>query len=125
MVPSEPMFPQYKNHSIDWLCKSVGWFLNDGSIGRSEAVVQRCSVKRMLQISKNSLENTCARVSFLIKLQALGLQLYYEAVKQVFSYKFCKIFESTFFIEYLWRLLLVVLRLKSAILKQLQMIRFF
>ena len=79
----------------------------------------------MLQISKNSLENTCARVSFLIKLQALGLQLYYEAVKQVFSYKFCKIFESTFFIEYLWRLLLVVLRLKYAILKQLQMIRFF
>ena len=29
-----------------------------------------------LEISQNSLENTCARVSFLIKLQALGLQLY-------------------------------------------------
>ena len=29
-----------------------------------------------LEISQNSEENTCARVSFLIKLQALGLQLY-------------------------------------------------
>ena len=36
-----------------------------------EAVVQTCSVKKMfLEISQNSQENTCARVSFLIKLQA-------------------------------------------------------
>ena len=36
-----------------------------------EAVAQRCSVKRVfLQISQNSQENTCATVSFLIKLQA-------------------------------------------------------
>ena len=35
-----------------------------------EAVVQRCSVKKVfLEISQNSQENTCARVSFLIKLQ--------------------------------------------------------
>ena len=34
-----------------------------------EAVVQRCSVKKVfLEISQNSQENTCARVSFLIKL---------------------------------------------------------
>ena len=32
--------------------------------------------KVFLEISQNSQENTCARVSFLIKLQALGLQLY-------------------------------------------------
>ena len=38
---------------------------------RKEAVVQRCSViKVFLEISQNSQENTCARVSFLIKLQA-------------------------------------------------------
>ena len=38
-----------------------------------EAVVQRCSVKKMLlEISQNSQENNCARVSFLIKLQASG-----------------------------------------------------
>ena len=31
-----------------------------------------------LEISQNSQENTCVRASFLIKLQALGLQLYYK-----------------------------------------------
>ena len=40
-----------------------------------EAVVQRCSVKKVsLEISQNSQENTCARVSFLIKLQASFLR---------------------------------------------------
>ena len=40
----------------------------------SEVVARRCSVKKLfLKISQNSQENTCARVSFLIKL---GLQLY-------------------------------------------------
>ena len=42
--------------------------LSESAIG---AVAQRCSVKKVfLQISQNSQENTCARVSFLIKLQA-------------------------------------------------------
>ena len=37
------------------------------------AVVQRCSVNKVfLEISQNSQENTCARVSFFIKLQASG-----------------------------------------------------
>ena len=37
----------------------------------SEAVIQWCSVKNMfLEISQNLQENACARVSFLIKLQA-------------------------------------------------------
>ena len=36
-----------------------------------EAVTRRCSVKKVfLDISQNSQENTCARASFLIKLQA-------------------------------------------------------
>ena len=44
-----------------------------------EVVVQRCSVKKVfLKISQNSQESTCTRVSFLIKLQARGLQLYLE-----------------------------------------------
>ena len=44
-----------------------------------EAVVRRCSVKKVfLEILQNSLENTCARDSFLIKLQALGLNEYEE-----------------------------------------------
>ena len=43
----------------------------------TEAVAQRCSVKKVfLEISQNSKGNTCARVSFLIKLQASNLQLY-------------------------------------------------
>ena len=37
----------------------------------SEVVAQRCSVKKvLLEILQNSQENTCARVSILIKLQA-------------------------------------------------------
>ena len=40
-----------------------------------EAVIQRCSVKKVLsEISENSQENTCARASFLVKLQAWGLR---------------------------------------------------
>ena len=42
-----------------------------------EAVARRCSVKKVfLKISQNSEKNTCARASFLIKLQARGQQLY-------------------------------------------------
>ena len=49
-------------------------------------------MKVFLEISQNSQENTCARVSFLIiKLQA-GLQLYKkETLAQLFSYEFCEI----------------------------------
>ena len=35
----------------------------------AEADAQRCIKKMFLEISQNSQENTCARVSFLIKLQ--------------------------------------------------------
>ena len=43
-----------------------------------------------LKISQNSQENTCARVSFLIKLQA-------SACAQVFSCEFCGISKNIFF----------------------------
>ena len=43
----------------------------------SESVIQKWSVKMaFLKTSQNSQENTCVDVSFLIKLQAWGLQLY-------------------------------------------------
>ena len=29
-----PMFPSYRNQSVDLRCKSTDWFLYDGSIGR-------------------------------------------------------------------------------------------
>ena len=52
-----------------------------------EAVVQRCSVKKVfLKISQSSEENTWARASFLIKLP-------------VFSCEYCEIFKNTFFIR--------------------------
>ena len=50
--------------------------------------------KVFLEISQNSLENTCARVSILIKLQAWDLEacnfIQKETLAQVFS---CEIFE--------------------------------
>ena len=64
-----------------------------------------------LKISQNSQENTCARASFLIKLQAEPCSfIKKEALAQVFSCGFCEIFKNTFFIEHLrWLLLLLVL----------------
>ena len=51
--------------------------------------MQRCSVKKMfLRISQNSLQNTCARVSFLIKLR-------------VFFCEYSEIFKNTYFEEQL------------------------
>ena len=42
-----------------------------------EAVTQKYSVKKVfLQISQNSQENTCARVSFLMKLQASDIGVF-------------------------------------------------
>ena len=71
-------------------------------IGHVEAVALRCSVKRLfLKISQNSQENTCVRVSFLIKLQAWGLINFNKkkTLAQVFFCEFCKISKNTFLIE--------------------------
>ena len=44
------------------------------NFGVSSSEGRSCSVKKVfLEISQNSQENTCARVSFLIKLQASGI----------------------------------------------------
>ena len=68
----------------------------------SEAVTRSCSVNNVfLKISQISQENICARVSFLIKLQTSGNFFIKEALAQVFSYQFCKIFINKFFIEHL------------------------
>ena len=68
-----------------------------------EAVSQRWSVKKVfLKILQNSQENTCARVSFLIKLLVWGLQLCLEKTPaQVFSCEFSEISKNTFFTEHL------------------------
>ena len=66
---------------------------------QTEAVTRRCSVKKVfLKISQNSQENTRARVSFLIKLQAEACNLIKkETLAQVFSCEFCEIFKNTIF----------------------------
>ena len=55
-----------------------------------------------LEISQNSHENTCARVSFLIKLPKTWDFIKKETLAQVFSREFCEIPKKTFFTEHLW-----------------------
>ena len=52
--------------------------------------------KVFLEILQNSQENTCARVSFLIKFFKK------ETLALVFSCEFCKISKNIFFTEHLW-----------------------
>ena len=54
-----------------------------------------------LENSKISQENTCARVSILIKLQNLARNfIKIETLAQVFSCEFCEISKNTFFTKY-------------------------
>ena len=64
---------------------------------------RKCSVKTVfLEISQDSQENTCRRVSF---NKVAGLRsvtvLKEETMAQVFSCEFCEISKNTFFIEHL------------------------
>ena len=63
-----------------------------------QAVARKCFVKKaFLEILQNSQENTCARVSFLIKLQAEACNfIKKETLTQVFSSDFCEISKNTF-----------------------------
>ena len=62
-----------------------------------QADVQKCFVKKVfLQISQNSQERTCARVSFLIKLQACNF-IKRETLAQMFFCEFCEISKNSFF----------------------------
>ena len=59
--------------------------------------------KVFLEISENSQENTRARVSFLIKLQAWGLKLYQKIDSgTVVFLRILEISKNTFFTEHLW-----------------------
>ena len=56
-----------------------------------------------LEISQNSQENTCARVSFWIKLRAWACNfIKKETLAQVSSYELCEISKNTSFTERLW-----------------------
>ena len=88
--------------------KSFGQFqyLNDkgftsasSSFYMLEAVTRGDLYKKVfLKFSQNSQENTCARASFLIKLQAETCNfISKETLAQLLSCKFCEIFKNTFF----------------------------
>ena len=65
----------------------------------AEVAVPKCFVeKEFLEISQNSQENTCTRVSFLINLQAKACNFVKkETLAQVFSCQVCEIFKNTSF----------------------------
>ena len=68
-----------------------------------EAATKRCSVKKMfLEILQNSQENSCARVSFLKKIQTETCNfIKKKTLAQVFSCEFCEILRTPFCIEHL------------------------
>ena len=71
-----------------------------------EAVVQSCSVKKVfLEILQNSHESTSARVSFLIKLQALR-------PATVLKKNFVKFIRTPFYREHFWWLLFLILKVQ-------------
>ena len=65
---------------------------------------QKCSVRKgALRNFAKFAGNTCVRVSFLIKFQALvGNFIKRETLAQVFSCEFCEISKNTFFTEHIW-----------------------
>ena len=65
----------------------------------TEAVVRRCSVKTvLLEISQNSDECTCTRVSFFNKVAGLACNfIKKEPLAQVFFSEFCEISKNIFF----------------------------
>ena len=73
-----------------------------------EAVVQRCSVKkRFLEISQNSQENTCTRISFIMKLQAWACHVIKKGLwHKCFSVNFANFLRTPFVSEQLRWLLL-------------------
>ena len=79
----------------------------------AEAVIRRCSVKKVfLEISQNSQENTCAKVSFLIKLHASphspATLSKKRLLQRCFPVNFVKFPRTSFTIEHLWWLLLQI-----------------
>ena len=74
-----------------------------------EAVAHRCSVKKvLLEISLNLQENTCARASFLIILQAPATLLKKKFWRMCFPVNFAKFLRTPILTEHLWWLLLIL-----------------
>ena len=66
--------------------------------------------KFVLEISRNSQENNCARSLFYQSCRPQACNFIIEdTLAQVFLCEFCEIYKNTFFIEHLWWLLLYFL----------------
>ena len=86
---------------------NVNWTIwnssSDLSFYISEAATRGALCEKVfLEIWQNSHENTCSRVSFLIKLPEASNFINKETLAQVFSCEFCEISQNTFFTENLW-----------------------
>ena len=76
----------------------------------SDAIVRRCSVKKVfVKISQNSQQNTCATVSFLIKLLVSTCNFIKKRLlHRCFPVSFVKFLKTPFFKDHLWWLFLTV-----------------
>ena len=88
-------------------------------VEKTEAVVRTWSVKKVfLEISQNSQENTCARVSFLITLQAQSATLLkMRPWRRCFPVNFVKFLRTLFATTHLWWLLLKRTKMKILLCK--------
>ena len=85
------------------LCGSIASRIFQTNTVKPEAATRGFLLEKVvLEISQNSQENTCAIVSFLIKLQVQACNFSKkETMAQVFSYEFCEIPKNAFFTEHL------------------------
>ena len=94
-----------KHHRVIGRKSSINW-VEISALLYHTCICPQVSVKKvLLKISQNSQENTCVRVSFLMKLQACNF-IKKETLAQMFSCEFREITKNTLFIEHLWWLLL-------------------
>ena len=88
---------------------------------RSEVVVERCSGRKViLKIPQNSQENTCARVSFLVKLQVLCSTRHIELISiSILNLSLCSISSWMFLQNIYWKNVGVNFRYKNYLTKYL------
>ena len=90
---------QWKLYSIRWCDIQYDPFLTFTLMGYSQ---RSCSMKRYYKILQHSPENTFARASFLINLQASASNFTKKVtLAQVVSREFCEIVNNTFFTKHL------------------------
>ena len=96
--PCERRSEELQDKLCDLLLKNlITWFHFFFRFVRSSCPKMFCK-NGFLKNFANIQANTCARASFLIKLQAWGLQFCWKRdCYKVFSCEFCEVFKNTFF----------------------------